>query len=462
MMGFTNEGGAMDIQGAIFDCDGTLVDSMGMWRSASSWICEHHGVEPLPFEQIESLALRETCDMYHDEKGIGDSGEGLYEELCAHVRYAYEHEVPLMPGAREFLDELAAAGVPMVIASSTPVRELRCALAAHGLERYFSDIVSTEDVGGRDKEFPDVYLEAARRLGTPREATWVFEDAPFGVRTARRAGFAVVGLFNDHDGRREEDVRPWCDVFVHGFAELSLPLLRDYERPAAAHGEALRALVVAGSPEPSSPELLARLGDEADYVVVADGGADACRAAGVVPDLFCGDDDSASCEAVAWARGAARATVSFPSEKYATDLALALDCARHEAARRGAPLAVTLTCASGGRPDHALAVVGQLAGAGCASARVVEDGYEMRIVSATGEIRWELGPEALGRTFSAIAVAPDTRVDERGMRWELADKPMDLLGDLGVSNVVTSADASIVCRSGAVAAYLLSAADPHR
>ena len=108
MMGFTNEGGAMDIQGAIFDCDGTLVDSMGMWRSASSWICEHHGVEPLPFEQIESLALRETCDMYHDEKGIGDSGEGLYEELCAHVRDAYEHEVPLMPGAREFLDELAA------------------------------------------------------------------------------------------------------------------------------------------------------------------------------------------------------------------------------------------------------------------------------------------------------------------------------------------------------------------
>ena len=154
--------------------------------------------------------------------------------------------------------------------------------------------------------------------------------------------------------------------------------------------------------------------------------------------------------------------MSFPSEKYATDLALALDCARHEAARRGAPLAVTLTCASGGRPDHALAVVGQLAGAGCASARVVEDGYEMRIVSATGESRWELGPEALGRTFSAIAVASDTRVDEHGMRWELTDKPMDLLGDLGVSNVVTSADAAIVCRSGAVAAYLLSAADPHR
>ena len=62
----------------------------------------------------------------------------------------------------------------------------------------------------------------------------------------------------------------------------------------------------------------------------------------------------------------------------------------------------------------------------------------------------------MGRTFSAVAVAPETRIDERGMRWELADKPMDLLGDLGVSNVVTSPRAVIVCRSGAVAAFLLS------
>ena len=445
----------MDVSGVIFDCDGTLVDSMGVWREASAWLIEESGVGDVPFDRIESLSLRDTCAMLHDEMGAEATADELYEGVCARVREAYANDVQIMPGARAFLDELAAAGVPMVIASSTPVRELRCALAAHGLEGYFADLVSTEDVGGRDKEFPDVYLEAARRLGTPRETTWVFEDAPFGVRTARRAGFAVVGLFNDHDGRREEDVRPWCDIFAHGFAELSLALLHDYERPAAAHGAPLRALVVDGSPESSSPVLVARLADEADYVIVADGGADVCRAAGVAPDVFCGDGDSAGSEAAAWARAAARTCVSFPAEKYATDLALALDCAQHEATRRGAPLAVTLTCASGGRADHALAVVGLLAGVGAASARIVEDGYEMRVLRPEGEARWELGPEAVGRTFSAIAVAPDTRVDERGMRWELSDKPMELLGDLGVSNVVTSPEAAIVCRFGVVAAYLL-------
>ena len=447
----------MEITGAIFDCDGTLVDSMGMWSHAYEWLCERHGVEGVPMERVESLALRDACAFFHDELGMEASADDLYEEVCAHVRDAYEHEVPLMPGARGFLDELAAAGVPMILASSTPVRELRCALAANDLAGYFVDVVSTEDVGGRDKEFPDVYLEAARRLGTPRASTWVFEDAPFGVRTARRAGFPVVGLMNDHDGRREEDVRPWCDVFVHCYAELSLALLRDYERPAQAAGDPLRALVVAGSPEPSSPALVSLLAEGADYVVCADGGADVCRAAGVMPDVLCGDGDSASAAAAAWAASAARTRVSFPTEKYATDLALALDCAHHEASRHEAPLALTVTCASGGRPDHALAVVGQLASSGAASARIVEDGYEMRVVSEAGERAWRLGPDAVGRTFSAVAVAPGTRIDERGMRWELEDKPMGLLDDLGISNVVTSPDAEVVCRAGAVAAFLLGA-----
>ena len=102
-------------------------------------------------------------------------------------------------------------------------------------------------------------------------------------------------------------------------------------------------------------------------------------------------------------------------------------------------------------------MVGQLAGSGAASARIVEDGYEMRILSGEGERAWRLGPDAAGRTFSAVAVAPGTRIDERGMRWELEDRPMGLLDDLGISNVVTSPDAEVVCREGAVAAFLLGA-----
>lgn len=456
----------MPITGAIFDCDGTLVDSMGMWSHVVEGLLVKRNipVDPTFYARTEPVSLRDGCAMAHEEYGIGADADALYEELCADVREAYTH-VPMMPGAREFLQELADAGIPMVMASSTPVRELRSCLEFHGLDHFFKDVVSTEDVGGRDKEFPDVYEEALRRLGTPKETTWVFEDAPFGVQTSHKAGFHVVGLMNDHDGRREEDVRPYCDVYAHGYAELSLALLNDYADPVAADvasgpaGEnPLRVLVVDGSPEPSSPELVARLAAEADYVVCADGGASVCRAAGVAPDVFCGDADSASEGDAAWAREAAKTDIRFPAEKYATDLSLALDCARHEASRQGRALALTLTCASGGRPDHALAVVGLLAEAalgGAAGARLVEDAYELRVLTPGGECEWHLGTEARGRTFSAVAVAPGTRIDEKGMRWELEDKPMGLLDDLGISNVVTAEDASVTCHSGAVAAFLL-------
>lgn len=460
----------MAILGAIFDCDGTLVDSMGMWAEATGWVFTNYGGE-MPdgfFERVESLSLADMCAICHDEFGYGASTEEVYEAVCAHVRDCYAHEISAFPGAREFLGELKAAGIHMIIASSTPVRELRVGLEAHDMLGFFDDLVSTEDVGGRDKEFPDVYLEACRRLGldagdaSVRDQVWVFEDAPFGVQTTHKAGFRVVGLMNDHDGRREEDVRPYCEIYVHGYAELSLALLEDYERPAQGRGADVRSsvplevLVVDGSPDASSPALVRSLADAADYVVAVDRGAEALLAAEAAPDVFVGDSDSVSPEAAAWARANARTDIQFPAEKYATDLALGLDCAAHEAARRGRPLAVTLTCGAGGRPDHFLAVVGLLAAAPAANARMVEDGFELRILRPEGEGCWRLGPEAAGRTFSAVAVAPGTRIDESGFKWELADKPMELLGDLGISNVVSDAGAVVTCRSGALAAFLLS------
>ena len=156
----------MEISGAIFDCDGTLVDSLTMRRGANRWLYEANGLDAdaVDLVALEALSIWDMCAYMHDELGCEATAEELYEQLCAHVRDAYRNEVEIFPGAREFVAELAAAGIPMIIASSTPVRELRCALEAHGLDGYFRDLVSTEDVGGRDKEFPDVYLEAQRRL----------------------------------------------------------------------------------------------------------------------------------------------------------------------------------------------------------------------------------------------------------------------------------------------------------
>ena len=138
---------------------------MGMWRQVVEGLLVKRGM-PVPpdfYERTEPVSLHDGCVMVHEEFGLGQDAESLYEELCADVRAAYAR-VPLLPGARDFLQELACAGIPMVMASSTPVRELRSCLETHGIAGFFKDVVSTEDVGGRDKEFPDVYEEALRRL----------------------------------------------------------------------------------------------------------------------------------------------------------------------------------------------------------------------------------------------------------------------------------------------------------
>lgn len=450
-------------EGAIFDFDGTLVDSMSLWREVLWRAARRRGVDwekadaVAFFDAHEDVSTRDACALVqarHPEAWA--SPEALYDDVCEEVRRAYEGEVRLLPGARAVVGALAREGVRMAVASSTPAPLVRAGLAAQGIDGLFSDVVSTEDVGGRDKQFPDVYLEAARRLGVEPGRCWVFEDAPFGCASARVAGFRVCALWNGHDGRDPDALAAVADVLAHGWAEVSLPLLDDFAAPGASPASAApcRVLVVDGSPCPSRPELVAALAREADYVVAADRGAMACRAAGVVPQAFVGDADSCDADTAAWARDKALRTISFPAEKYATDLALALDAARHEAARRGAPCSLTLTCASGGRPDHALAVWGLLARAADLSPRLVEDGFEARVLAPGGTARWELGGRSQGRTLSVLALA-DAVVSERGLRWELEHRHLEAGSDEGVSNVVTSARACIECEGGVAGAVLI-------
>lgn len=216
------------ITGAIFDCDGTLLDSMPFWVGLFPKIAARHGIEAgwEEYRFLESISLREGCRMLYERFGLGASAESLFEEHLALVLDFYEHDVEPFTGAVDFLETLAAAGIPLIVASSTPKKAVRRALELHGFDRFFHDIVTSEDTGYRDKEHPDIYREALRRLGTSRETTWVFEDAPFAVRTAKNEGFPVVALLNDHDGRDPVFMRKHSDILATGYTELSLERLR--------------------------------------------------------------------------------------------------------------------------------------------------------------------------------------------------------------------------------------------
>lgn len=197
----------------------------------------------------------------------------------------------------------------------------------------------------------------------------------------------------------------------------------------------------------ASPELLRQLAGECDHVVAVDRGLDALLGAGLSCDVYVGDADTVSDEG----RALVDAAEAFGVERHDpykdyTDLALALDSVR----RRWPGAEVVTTCATGGRPDMALSVLGLLAGYEDAPIWIAEDKAVARILHA-GE-SWTI-EDAEGKTFSIIAIAPNTQVSEYGLEWELDHSPLGLLADTGISNIVRST-AEIEVHTGTAIAYL--------
>ena len=205
--------------------------------------------------------------------------------------------------------------------------------------------------------------------------------------------------------------------------------------------------MVCGSPVVASANLLRRLAGECDHVVAVDRGLDALLGAGLGCDVYVGDADTVSNAG----RELVDAATDFEVERHDpykdyTDLALALDSVR----RRWPGAEVVATCATGGRPDMALSVLGLLAGYEDAPIWMAEDKVVARILHA-GE-SWTI-EGAEGKTFSIIAIASNTEISEHGLEWELDHSPLGLLADTGISNIVRST-AKIEVHTGTAIGYL--------
>lgn len=197
----------------------------------------------------------------------------------------------------------------------------------------------------------------------------------------------------------------------------------------------------------ASPELLRQLTGECDHVVAVDRGLDALLGAGLSCDVYVGDADTVSDEG----RALVDAATNFEVERHNrykdyTDLALALDAL----SRRWPSAEVVATCATGGRPDMALSVLGLLANYKDAPVWIHEDDTTARILHE--DESWTI-ENAEGKTFSIIALAPNTEVSEHGLEWELDHAPLAPLADTGISNVVRGT-AKIQVHTGTAIAYL--------
>ena len=206
---------------AIFDMDGTLVDSMGHWRGMSIRFLEARGIHPTPAEQekIRTTNGIATADWFREHYGLAVTHDDLERESCAGMEPVYRAGVALKPGAEAYLRHLTQTGVRPVLATATPAYLVLTALNRTGLLRYF-DYILTADMTGCSKGDPAFFTRLLQETGARPEECVLFEDSLYAIRSAKRFGIPSVGIADSSNVRDEEAMRAETLRFIHDFAEI--------------------------------------------------------------------------------------------------------------------------------------------------------------------------------------------------------------------------------------------------
>ena len=211
------------IKGAIFDLDGTLLDSMFIWDTIGEEYLRSLGKEPHEDlkETFMTLTLEEAAEYYREHYGVTLSVKEIVDGVNAMVEQTYRTKVTLKPGISEYLAWLKENGVRMCVATVTDRYLVEETLERLGVRHYFSEIYTCAEVGfGKDK--PVIYQKALEHLGTEKSDTYVFEDLPFALNTAKTDGFPTVGVYDRHEAHQDE-LKELADYYIFDFTD---PILK--------------------------------------------------------------------------------------------------------------------------------------------------------------------------------------------------------------------------------------------
>ena len=211
------------IKGAIFDLDGTLLDSMFIWDTIGEEYLRSLGKEPHEDlkETFMTLTLEEAAVYYREHYGVTLSVKEIVDGVNAMVEQTYRTKVTLKPGIAEYLAWLKENGVRMCVATVTDRYLVEETLERLGVRHYFSEIFTCAEVGfGKDK--PVIYQKALEHLETAKDETYVFEDMLFALNTAKTDGFPTVGVYDRHEVHQDE-LKGRADYYVLDFTD---PILK--------------------------------------------------------------------------------------------------------------------------------------------------------------------------------------------------------------------------------------------
>ena len=202
------------VEAVIFDCDGTVLDTLGAWEDAERDLFAQAG--PMTQEQedrIHAAPIEEACRIMHEEFGICESSEEVLAHLDGYLLPYYRNQAKVLPGVIEFVRVLEREGVTFAMMSSSPRRYIEAGLGNVGLLGAFYDIITTEETGC-SKDDEKMFERALMVLDSNKEATWVIDDAPYALRAMKNWGFKTIAPLNGCSEERECQLKEVADIVV--------------------------------------------------------------------------------------------------------------------------------------------------------------------------------------------------------------------------------------------------------
>ena len=209
------------IKGAIFDIDGTLLDSMPVWENAGARYLATLGIEARSDlkERLDALSLTEGALYMQKEYKLSVTTEEILEGVNQVVKDFYFKEAVLKPGVCDLIQKLKKNQVRLIIATATDAEMAKAALIRNGIWKDFDGMITCEEAGA-GKTSPTVFELAREHLQTKKEETWVFEDSLYAVKTASKAGFPVCSIYDAYSRDNTEEIRTFSDIYVKDFYEI--------------------------------------------------------------------------------------------------------------------------------------------------------------------------------------------------------------------------------------------------
>ena len=417
--------------GAIFDLDGTLLDSAYVWHDVDRRFFGARGIaidHDAYARAVQGMSFREAAAYSVRLYGLRESVEAVMEEWMCMAGEEYARRVELKRGALDYLRLLKRSGVKLAVATAHRPELFMPALERCGAAELFDAFCTSAEVGNVSKSDGALYRMAASRLGVAPGDCAVFEDVLEGITGAKRAGMRAYAVRDAATAHSRAAIDALADGSIDDFTQMA----RRHPWDKAPRRCVIFTALCEGDVK------RAYQGRSGDCVLCADGGWELARAAGVEPDCVIGDFDSSSQPADA-------PTVRVPVEKDDTDTMLCL--------KRGLAMGYDdflIVGGFGGRFDHTLANLQALNYAASRRARVeMRDGERWATAIRNGAIRLPAPEGAEGIKLSVFALSDTCRgVCIRGTRYAAEDITLTNAFPLGVSNAFAGDCAEISVAEG--------------